>query len=202
METRSRLIQAARSRFGTLGYAATSMDELSASVGLTRGALYHQFGGKDGLLAAVVAQIDSEIAARLDEAAARVPDGWQRFRLGCRGFLEMALEPEIQRVVLRDAPAILGHGDRAMHSACHAAMAENLSALMQQGVVRPSDPEALTRLLSGAISQAALWIATSTEPCESLPLALNTLDILLSGLLESERTDIEAEPVRILVSAE
>ncbi|MFO6393111.1 TetR/AcrR family transcriptional regulator, partial [Pseudomonas aeruginosa] len=52
-ETRAKLVSAARQAFGTIGYADTSMDELTASVGLTRGALYHHFGDKKGLLAAV-----------------------------------------------------------------------------------------------------------------------------------------------------
>ena len=62
-ENREKLISAGRKAFGTQGFAAASMDELTASVGLTRGALYHNFGDKKGLLAAVVAQVDGEMAA-------------------------------------------------------------------------------------------------------------------------------------------
>lgn len=58
-ENREKLIHAARKAFAEKGFAAASMDELTASVGLTRGALYHNFRDKKGLLAAVVAQIDS-----------------------------------------------------------------------------------------------------------------------------------------------
>ena len=43
-ETRARLVRAARSAFAEKGYAAASMDELTAAAGLTRGALYHNFG--------------------------------------------------------------------------------------------------------------------------------------------------------------
>src|SRR5687768_2609036 len=63
-ETRSKLIQAARKAFAEKGYAAASMDDITASVGLTRGALYHTFGDKKGLLMAVVDQIDTEMASR------------------------------------------------------------------------------------------------------------------------------------------
>ena len=57
-ENRSKLIFAARKAFAERGFAEASMDDLTASVGLTRGALYHNFGDKKGLLAAVVAQVD------------------------------------------------------------------------------------------------------------------------------------------------
>ena len=49
-ENREKMIQAARKAFAEKGYAAASMDELTASVGLTRGALYHNFNDKKGLL--------------------------------------------------------------------------------------------------------------------------------------------------------
>ncbi|TIS54494.1 MAG: helix-turn-helix transcriptional regulator, partial [Mesorhizobium sp.] len=68
-ETRAKLIAAARHAFGTIGYAEASMDDFTASAGLTRGALYHHFGDKKGLLQAVIAEIDAEMAARVNEVA-------------------------------------------------------------------------------------------------------------------------------------
>ena len=53
-ENREKMIQAGRKAFAEKGYAAASMDELTASVGLTRGALYHNFTDKKGLLAAAI----------------------------------------------------------------------------------------------------------------------------------------------------
>ncbi|WP_292075067.1 helix-turn-helix domain-containing protein, partial [Mesorhizobium sp.] len=68
-ETRAKLIAAARHAFGTVGYAEASMDDFTASAGLTRGALYHHFGDKKGLLQAVIAEIDGEMALRVNEVA-------------------------------------------------------------------------------------------------------------------------------------
>ena len=62
-ENRVKLIAAARKAFAANGFAASSMDELTADAGLTRGALYHNFGDKKGLLGAVVAEVDGEMAA-------------------------------------------------------------------------------------------------------------------------------------------
>jgi len=78
-ETRAKLIAAARQAFGTIGYAEASMDDFTASAGLTRGALYHHFGDKKGLLQAVIAEIDGEMAARVNEVASRAPNRWQQF---------------------------------------------------------------------------------------------------------------------------
>lgn len=84
------------------------MDELTASVGLTRGALYHNFNDKKGLLAAVVAQIDSEMAANAKAIAAAADDDWERLLAEGIAYIKMALVPEVQRIVLLDGPAVLG----------------------------------------------------------------------------------------------
>ncbi|HBP5793820.1 TPA: TetR/AcrR family transcriptional regulator [Pseudomonas aeruginosa] len=173
-ETRAKLIDAARRAFADNGYAGASMDELTASAGLTRGALYHHFGDKKGLLAAVVQQIDDEMNLRLGAILAAGEDLWSGFRAYNRAYLEMALEAEIQRIVLRDAPAILGSPSSE---------ASQLRELMDSGRVRRTDAEALAWLLNGALVDAALRIANAEHPPESLARACQALDVLLDGLL-------------------
>ncbi|MDF2798879.1 MAG: TetR family transcriptional regulator protein, partial [Devosia sp.] len=90
------------------GFNGASMDDLTAEVGLTRGALYHNFGDKRGLLAAVVDQIDSEMAARAQEIAAGQADEWAGLLAEGEAYIKMALDPEVQRIVLLDGPAVLG----------------------------------------------------------------------------------------------
>ena len=111
-ETRAKLIRAARDAFATQGYAAASMDDLTAEAGLTRGALYHNFGDKKGLLQAVIEQIDAEMVARLRAAQDRARTPWQGFIDENIAYIEMALEPEIQRIMLLDGPAVLGDPSR------------------------------------------------------------------------------------------
>ncbi|KSK82222.1 TetR family transcriptional regulator [Pseudomonas aeruginosa] len=177
-ETRAKLIDAARRAFADNGYAGASMDELTASAGLTRGALYHHFGDKKGLLAAVVQQIDDEMNLRLGAILAAGEDLWSGFRAYNRAYLEMALEAEIQRIVLRDAPAILGSpSSEASQLRCLSSMTGQLRELMDSGRVR------LAWLLNGALVDAALRIANAEHPPESLARACQALDVLLDGLL-------------------
>ena len=184
-ETRSKLITAARSAFGTIGYAEASMDDFTASAGLTRGALYHHFGDKKGLLQAVIAEIDGEMAVRIDEIASKAPTRWQRFVDECTTYIEMALEPEIQRIMFRDGPAVLG--DPALWpnaSACVGSMTDHLTALQGEGVVVPGvDPETAARLINGASSQAAQRIANSNDPEATSKMVVAAFKQLLEGLL-------------------
>lgn len=188
-ETRAKLIQAARKAFATKGYAAASMDDLTAEAGLTRGALYHNFGDKKGLLQAVIDQIDAEMLARLRVAGDRAETAWLGFLDENIAYIEMALEPEIQRIVLRDGPAVLGDPSTWPNQGeCVRSMAENLKRLRDDGVIVAVDPEAVARLLNGAMLHAALWIANSPDPAATSKKAVDALDALLEGLLAKNRT--------------
>ena len=182
-ENRARLIAAARKAFAEKGFAAASMDELTASVGLTRGALYHNFGDKLGLLAAVVAQVDSEIALRARERAASATDNWSRLLAEGAAYIEMALNPEVQRIVLLDGPAFLGDPSRwPSQNTCLEATREALGQMMHNGQLKPVDIEAAARLLNGAALNAALWVAASENPQDTLPRAIEAFTLLASGL--------------------
>lgn len=184
-ETRASLLATARQCFSQRGYADTSMDDLTAQAGLTRGALYHHFGDKKGLLAAVVEQIDAEMDARLHAICDAAHDPWEGFRSRCRGYLHMALEAEIQRVVLRDAKAVLGGASPASQRHCIASMARLIDHLMQQGVIAKADAQAIARLIYGSLAEAAFWIADGDQGDVRLAHALAGLDLLLRGLLET-----------------
>ncbi|RJT40034.1 TetR/AcrR family transcriptional regulator [Mesorhizobium waimense] len=185
-ETRAKLITAARHAFGTIGYAEASMDDFTASAGLTRGALYHHFGDKKGLLQAVIAEIDGEMAVRVNEVAAMAPTRWQSFVDECTTYIEMALEPEIQRIMFRDGPAVLGDPAQwANANACAASITGHLTRLQEEGVVVADlDPETAARLINGASSQASQRIANSQDPEATSKKVVAAFKQLLEGLLK------------------
>ncbi len=183
-ENRVKLIAAARKAFAEKGYAAASMDELTAEVGLTRGALYHNFGDKRGLLAAVVSQMDSEMAARAQAIATRADNLWEGLLAEGVAYMEMALDPDIQRIVLLDGPAFLGDPSQwPSQNSCLQASRQKMAKLIEQGVLKPVDPEAAARLLNGAALNAALWIAASDDPKAVLSKAIEAFQSLATGLL-------------------
>jgi AcrR family transcriptional regulator len=183
-ENRLRLIEAGRKAFTAQGYAAASMDELTASVGLTRGALYHNFGDKKGLLAAVVHQIDSAMAQKAQQIGARKADPWEALLAEGAAYIEMALDAEVQRIVLLDGPAVLGDPSRwPSQDSCLQSTQRALKQLIAEERIKKVDPEAAARLLNGAALNAALWVAASDDPGKTLPNVIEAFNALAAGLL-------------------
>ncbi|MGC0825927.1 TetR/AcrR family transcriptional regulator [Pantoea agglomerans] len=182
-ENRAKLIAAARTAFAEKGFAAASMDELTASVGLTRGALYHNFGDKKGLLAAVVAQVDGEMAQQAKAAASGVSDAWEKLVAEGIAYIRMAMDAEVQRIVLRDGPAFLGDPSQwPSQNSCLEATRETITRLIDIGIMKPVNVDAAAHLLNSAALNAALWVASSSEPEKALPKMIDVFTQLAGGL--------------------
>jgi len=183
-ETRAKLLAAGRKAFGTVGYAAASMDDFTAGAGLTRGALYHHFGDKKGLFQAVVIQIDGEMTERLKAVSARAPTRWQGLVDECTAYIQMALEPETQRIVFRDGPAVLGDPSSWPNaSGCLAAMTATIGRLAEEETIADVDAEAAARIINGAMCYASQWIANADDPQAVSAKAVHAFNVFLEGLL-------------------
>ncbi|MDF3124651.1 TetR/AcrR family transcriptional regulator [Rheinheimera sp. 1928-s] len=183
-ENREKLIAAARRAFAEQGYAAASMDSLTAEAGLTRGALYHNFGDKRGLLAAVVDQIDSEMADYAKSVGAKAGDVWSGLLAEGAAYIEKALDPEVRRIVLLDGPSVLGDPSQwPSQNKCLQSTRNTIEQLIENGTVKPVDAEAAAMLLNGAALNAALWLASSANPQAMLPKTLEAFNLLASGFL-------------------
>lgn len=181
--TRAKLIAAGRRAFASKGYADTAAEDLTADAALTRGALYHHFGGKKGLLEAVIAEIDAETSQRLKRIVEQAPTAWEGFVEENVEWVKLALEPEVRRIVLLDGPAVLGDQARwASQGACLADTRDSIARLIDQGIVKPIDPEAAAYLVNGAALNASLWIATAADPDAASVKAVAGLRTLLNGL--------------------
>ncbi|GGP97495.1 TetR/AcrR family transcriptional regulator [Streptomyces roseolilacinus] len=181
--TRQALLAEGRRRFAADGYHRVVLAEVARAAGVTKGAAYHHFDSKAGLFRATVRQVQQELGERVASAAERHEDLWEQLRAGCRAFLAAGTDPAVRRILLVDAPAVLGWDEwRALDeesSARH--LTEALTALAEAGVIDDQPVEPLARLLSGALNETALWIARGGDP----QAAEQALDRLLAGLRTS-----------------
>lgn len=182
-ETRAKLIAAARDAFAKKGYANSSMDDFAAAVGLTRGAIYHHFGGKKGLFRSVVEQIDTEIDQKIDCVTKDMTSEWARFMAESRIYLLCMLDPEIQQIMMRDGPSVLGDiANWPSNNKYHEMMVSNLQSMMKNKVIRICEPVSLMHQINGALYSAASGIANSQHPEITFENAWQSFSVLMDGL--------------------
>lgn len=183
--TRAALIAAARELFAEHGYASVATEQIVKRAGVTRGALYHHFDGKRDLLRAVYEQIESELARRLGEAAEPGAGSLETLATGAELFLDACLEPEVQRIALHDAPAVLGWEEwREIGARYGLGLIEALlSAGMEAGEIRRQPLTSLSHALLGALDEVAMLVARAEDPVVARAEAGETI----AGLVEALR---------------
>lgn len=182
-KTRSDLLQQARNLFAQYGYANTAMEQLTSQIGLTRGALYHHFGNKKGLFLAVVEMIDSEMADRLNNATlnARSPLEALKNRANC--YLDMALESDIQRIMLRDAYSVLDTQQLQLATQSCVTAISTLLFEIDNGV--SVTHKAHAHFINGGLTSLAIWIANHHDAEQAVFEAKNTANTLINNLISS-----------------
>src|ERR671930_362511 len=183
---RAALIAAARPLFAARGFAGVGTEEIVRAAGVTRGALYHQFADKRELFAAVFEELEGELAQRTGAAAVAsgTDDPLVALRLGSDAWLEACTEPEVQRIVLLDGPAVLGSArarDIGMRYGLGLVEAA-LQAAIEAGRLAPQPVRPLAHVLIGAVDEAALYVATAADPKAARAEVGAVLDRLLGAL--------------------
>lgn len=182
-DTTERLIAAARRQFADKGFTAVVMDELCAEADLTRGALHHHFGGKAGLFTAVVQHVLQEINLALDEHYDTHDDPWEAYIATCLYYYDLLHDPAVRRILLQDAPAVLGPRLRELEEASYIGpMAEGLVELQQAGRLKAFDAVAMAHLINGAMGDSGLWMIAQDDPQAAAQRVKSALRCLMEGL--------------------
>jgi AcrR family transcriptional regulator len=182
-QTRSALIGAGRRLFGEQGFAGTSVDDLARAARVTTGALYHHFPTKTALFETVFEAVHTELMTASTNAARGATDELDALARGFDAFLDAVLEPDVQRIVVTDAPAVLGLArftevdERYAVSAIVAA----LRAADDAGRLHADDPETIARLLLGALVRGSMLIAGSADQAATRESVGRAVRVLLAG---------------------
>jgi AcrR family transcriptional regulator len=184
--TRAALLEAARALFAQRGYAAVGTEEIVRRARVTRGALYHHFRGKEDLFRAVVEDVERELTERIaaEALAIEAVDPWAALRGGARAFLAASAEPEVQRIIMLDAPAVLGwEAWREIGERYGLGLVEGvLEAAMEAGALARQPARPLAHVLIGALDEAAMYVARADDVAGAREEMAGTIDRLLEGL--------------------
>jgi AcrR family transcriptional regulator len=188
--TQAALRAAGRKLFGQLGFEATALGAICAEAGVTTGALYHHFGDKKGLFAAVAEELDAGLVALTARARAQALDSgadpWEAFLAAIDAFLQAGMNAEGRRNGLTDAPAVLGTQGwleiRERHGL--GAMVQTVRTLQSAGYLPPGDVRLRARLILGLLYGAIEALAH--QPVDT-PAALADARALVHAMLAGMR---------------
>jgi AcrR family transcriptional regulator len=183
--TKDALVRAARPLFAKEGFGAVSTEAIVRAAGVSRGAMYHQFKDKTALFEAVFEAVEQDVTARLDATVAQAgnPDPIALMELGAHAWLDACAEPEVQRIVLLDAPAVLGWerwrelGMKYGIGLVEAMLAHAISV----GRIEDQPVKPLAHVLIGSLDEAAMYVVRAEDPA----LAREQMRAVLSRLVRS-----------------
>lgn len=183
-KTAARILATARTAFAVQGYAAVGLEDIAATAGVTRGAVYHHFQSKTGLFRAVHTETQRLVGIAVDQATAGIDDSWRALEVGCRAFLEASVRDDARQIMLIDAPAVLGWDTWRAEDANNSGrmLLDVLAELKSAGLLDVMSVGACHALLTGAMNEAALWIASTTDRDAALADACNTLVRMFDAL--------------------
>jgi AcrR family transcriptional regulator len=159
--------------------------------GVTRGALYHQFADKTELFAAVVGELEAEavelMVAHISADPSVLTDPHRLLETGIDGWLDAATRPEVQRIVLLDAPGVLGWERWRDLGLQHSLgfVEETLQEFIDMGALANQPVRPLAHLVVSAVDEAALYIAQADDTATARTEMRAALQRMLAGLLQS-----------------
>ncbi|MBU0537861.1 MAG: TetR/AcrR family transcriptional regulator [Gammaproteobacteria bacterium] len=180
--TQTKVLESACRIFGSKGYADTSLKDIAEDLGLTITPIYHYFGNKQSLFLAVTEAMELEFSKQIEVIGFKAEqvnliEIWDI-------LIEITQQPYFARIVLSDAPIILGRQrweDTSVVKAVSRIFRDQLSLFFNNGssasLLSENDVVLLQRMLMGCFTEAALMLAANPN-YDSRPLILKILPIL------------------------
>jgi AcrR family transcriptional regulator len=185
-----RLLAVARDLFAEQGFEGTPLDQVAEQAGVTKGALYHHFKNKRELFQAVFEHLEGELCDRVVVAAvAAGDDPWASMTAGVRAFMEGALDPAAQRIVLIEGPTVLGWETwkEIDERFGYALTKGSIDHAMEAGVLERRASGPLAHLFLAAISEAALQVARAKDKERALEEKTAAVMSILDGMRIKEQ---------------
>jgi AcrR family transcriptional regulator len=186
--TRTALIRAGRTLFALHGFAGVGTETLVREAGVSRGALYHQFGDKTGLFADVLADIEGNVARDLAAAmlAGDASDFVAAMMRAVDAWLDACESPEVQRVVLIDGPSVLGWA--RWREICQLHILGLIEAVlakgMEDGKLHPLPARPLAHILLAIADEAALYVHTGRDRIAARADIIQIIEPLIRALVK------------------
>jgi AcrR family transcriptional regulator len=181
--TRDAVLGAAWAMFGNDGYALTSVDDVAARAGVAKGAVYHHFPTKAALFEAVVEAVSARALGDVIQATLGATDFWSAIKTGNHAFFQTCADPATARILLHDGPAVLGWAKWRQIDQRNfgGLLRQAFATAIENGILISHDPEKMTRIVLGAVTEGVIDANESENFAESAAQYVKIISAMISG---------------------
>jgi AcrR family transcriptional regulator len=164
--TRQALLAAGKEIFARDGFQAAGIEVISRAARVTRGAFYHHFEDKQALFDAVVVAMQAEAVTAINEKSRGQRKIWDRLFVGIDAYLDICLDPAYARVVVQEAPAVLGarRFQEIEEAYPMGLLKASMNALKRDGELAFEDMDLLSHMVDAMICKVALLLPEADHP--------------------------------------
>lgn len=186
--TKSALTAAARELFATRGYADVPADEIVRAAGVTRGALYHHYGDKQGLFRAVLEELEQEVTAEIVEVFERETDTLTTLAVALDVFLTACMRDDVRQISLTDAPTVIGWAAWRELEAEYGlgVLIKRLEKAVEDGALLPLPVPTAAQLILSTVLEAARMIAEAEDRAAKRAEVQEVLGVWFAALIKPE----------------
>ncbi len=183
-EKREAVLRAAVRRFNTHGFHASSLDDVAATLGVSKPTIYHYFGNKDQVLFECVTRGIEQLRAAADGARQAPGTGLDRLRDFLRRYVGVMID-DFGRCLIRTADEALAPDSaarlRALKREIDQAMRDLIRNGLADGSIVTPDVRLTAFALAGALNWTARWHRADGELSADM-VAERMVDLLITGL--------------------
>jgi AcrR family transcriptional regulator len=182
---RDAVLLAAVRMFNQRGFHATSLDDVAASLGVTKPMIYHYLGSKDHVLFECLRNGLQQLSAAADDAALQPGTGLDRLRRFLCSYAECLMD-DFGRCVIRTGDDALAPESRLQFRKLKAeidrVIRQMIEAAAADGSARIEDVKLTAFTFAGALNWTALW-HQPRGPLKPNEIAAQLVDILIGGIV-------------------
>ncbi len=186
--TRQHVLDTATRLFTEQGYEGTSIEHVLRECGISRGALYHHFSSKEVLFTAVLEAVEAQVTANVGAAGKGATNPLDALRAGCDAWLRLARDPTVRRIVLIDAPSVIGwQAWREMDDQNGLGLLKaGLGMAALAGRIPAEMVDMYAHLLLAVLTEVAMLIARSDDAAGTIKAGQTAVEQLISRLFGVE----------------
>lgn len=201
---REALLREAVAAFNQKGFHATSLDDIAASLGVTKAALYHYFPNKHALLFQAFTEALRVAFASLEEAKRKGGTGLEKLQATLEGYLRVALGELSRCVILTEEHALLPEDKLNIveqRDRFEGALRDLVREGIEDGSIIPCDPKLAIFAIFGAVNWVPKWFSDEGD-WTNKQLARAMSEMLCRSISAKPVPELVADVARLKVSCE